>query len=94
MGSPPAGLDVVLEDSKIQEYSDLADRLEKRYTRYGPGVLYLRRLAGILARPAATLPPLPWLSPRFAHRARVGRVDLEDPLEADVQDLRVRLHRL
>ena len=88
------GLEVDVDDSKTAEYLDLADWIDRRYPQYGPGVLYIRRLAGAVARPATSLPPLQWLSPRFVQRAARARVQLEDPLDADVHDLRVRFHRL
>ena len=89
-----AGLGQSLEQGKESEYLKLADWLEARYDQYGPGILYLRRLAGGLARPVGTVPPLEWLSPRFIQRAGRVRVQLDDPLDADAHDLRVCFHRL
>ena len=88
------GLDATVDAAKSAEYMELADWIDRRYRQYGPGILYLRRLAGIIARPPAELPALSWLSPRFAHHNGVRRVQLEDPLELDVHDLRVRFHRV
>ena len=83
-----------MHKAKEEAYTKMANWLERRYVQYGSGILYLRRLAGLVARPASALPPLQWLSPSMVQQAVPGRVELEEPLDVDVHDLRVCFCRL
>ena len=84
-----------MEQPKIDEFSDLAAWLERRYPRqYLRGVLYLRQLAGEVVFAQERLPVLQFLNPQHVQARGVPRINLPNPLENDVHTLRVQFHRI
>lgn len=89
------GLPRGMEQPKIDEFSDLAAWLEKRYPRQYPrGIVYLRQLAGEVVMHQEPLPRLQFLNPQNVQARGVPRINLPDPLENDVHSLRVQFHRV
>ena len=55
------GVAVYLDDDRKTTLMEIASYLEKNYTGYGRGILYLRQLAGTVAKPRVPAPSLQFL---------------------------------
>ena len=55
------GVAVCLDSDRKAVLCEIASYLEQNYTQYARGVLYLRQLAGTVARSRTPAPQLPWL---------------------------------
>ena len=55
------GVAVYLDDDRKNTLLEIATYLEKNYNQYGRGIVYLRQLAGTLAKPRVAAPQLQFL---------------------------------